>query len=436
MMWKQGLRALGLVLCSHGLLLAAVLPTRSQPQYFPPIGDSTWATVSLQELGWCTSELDTLYSFLTATNSKAFIVLKGGRIAIEWYADGFTKYDNWYWASAGKTVTATLVGIAQREGKLDIRQPSSTYQGTGWTSLPLTQEQAITVWHQLTMTSGLDDGAGDPFCTDPACLVYKADPGTRWAYHNAPYTLLDAVITGATGQALNTYFTQKLKSSTGMDGLFVKSGYNNILMSTPRSMARFGLLALRGFVWNGVPILDDPTYVEEMVNTSQELNKSYGYLWWLNGKESFMLPGVQFVFKGPMTPNAPPDMYSGLGKNDQIVSAIPSEDLVVVRMGDNPTTEGQDVPTVFLNDVWRLLRNVMCTTLHVDGDSWKELEGGLDNAVPQSTVVVFDVVGRILHTYPSVSEARTAGIDAHRYLIREVSAEANAGSIVYALQLR
>ncbi|MEZ5069123.1 MAG: hypothetical protein R2847_11860 [Bacteroidia bacterium] len=38
------------------------------------------------------------------------------------------------------------------------------------------------------MTSGLDDGVPDNHCTYDSCLVYLADAGTRWAYHNAPYT--------------------------------------------------------------------------------------------------------------------------------------------------------------------------------------------------------------------------------------------------------
>ncbi len=41
------------------------------------------------------------------------------------------------------------------------------------------------------MTTGLDDGVPDVDCMLPSCMIYKADAGTRWAYHNAPYTILD-----------------------------------------------------------------------------------------------------------------------------------------------------------------------------------------------------------------------------------------------------
>lgn len=44
------------------------------------------------------------------------------------------------------------------------------------------------------MTSGLNDRVPDPNCTIPECLIYKSDTGTRWAYHTAPYSILDNVI--------------------------------------------------------------------------------------------------------------------------------------------------------------------------------------------------------------------------------------------------
>ena len=69
---------------------------------------------------------------------------------------------------------------------ININNKTSQYLGAGFTSLPLAKENLITVKHQLNMTSGLDDTVTDPNCTTPACLTYRADAGTRWAYHNAP----------------------------------------------------------------------------------------------------------------------------------------------------------------------------------------------------------------------------------------------------------
>ena len=49
-------------------------------------------------------------------------------------------------------------------------------------------------------------------------------------------------------------------------------------------MARFGLLILNKGNWDGNQIMTDTNYFNQMLNSSQSLNESYGYLWWLNGK--------------------------------------------------------------------------------------------------------------------------------------------------------
>lgn len=73
-----------------------------------------------ESLQWSTNALEELYQYLDKKNTKAFIILKNGRIAIEYYFDGFSANNPWYWASAGKTLTATAAGIAQDEGLIDI----------------------------------------------------------------------------------------------------------------------------------------------------------------------------------------------------------------------------------------------------------------------------------------------------------------------------
>lgn len=345
-----------------GLNLLLFSPSFGQDLYFPPLVGDTWETISMEELGWCPENLPALNTYLDDKNSRAFIVLKDGKIVIEEYYNGADASSLWYWASAGKTLTATMVGIAQQEGDLSLTDQTSTYLGDGWTSLTPEQEGAITIWNQLTMTSGLDDGLVDPFCTDPECLVYLAEPGDRWAYHNGPYTLLDGVIEGATGSTLNAYCNNKIEAQTGMNGLFIPVDYNNVYYSIARDMARFGLLILNEGNWDGTSVLSDATYYNEMVNPSQDLNKSYGYLWWLNGKESYMLPGSEVIFPGSCVPNAPPDMFAALGKNGQLINVVPSQNLVLIRMGDNPGGLDGLVSNIFNNVIWDYLNQIMCET--------------------------------------------------------------------------
>jgi len=327
--------------------------------YFPPVTGTTWQTTSAASLGWDQTQLDALYPYLESVGTKAFIILKNGKIVTEHYFGTFTADSLWYWASAGKTVTAMLVGIAQQDGLININNKTSTYIGTGWTSEPLNKENLITIKNQLTMTSGFDDGVSDPDCTLPGCLVYKADAGTRWAYHNAVYTLLDSVIERASGMSFNAYFQQKIRNKIGMNGLWIKAPHsNNVYYSNARSMARFGLLMLNKGKWDGTPILADTNYFNSQVNASQNLNLSYGYLTWLNGKASSMLPQTQIVFPVSIIPNAPADLYAALGKNDQKVYVVPSQKLVVIRMGNTAggvNLAGDD----FDNTLWGKLKTII-----------------------------------------------------------------------------
>lgn len=271
------------------------VPTPEPAIYFPPVSGTTWETTSPGTLGWTDPQLNDLYSYLQLKNTKAFIILKNGKIVVEKYFGTFTADSNWYWASAGKTMTGMLVGIAQQEGILNINHKTSQYLGNGWTSLPAAKEDLISIRHQLTMTTGLDDNVPESDCTLPACLAYKADAGTRWAYHNAPYTLLDKVVESASGNTYNGYFQEKIRNKLGMNGLWVRNGYNNVYYSTARSMARFGLLMLNKGKWDQTAIISDSAYFYAQVNSSQNLNPSYGYLTWLNGKTSHMLPTLQNV---------------------------------------------------------------------------------------------------------------------------------------------
>lgn len=332
--------------------------------YFPPINGSNWETSSPDELGWDTSKIPDLLQFVEDGKSRAFLVLKDGRIVIEAYFGksrlgntDFGATSNWYWASAGKTLTAFTVGLAQEDGYLDIENSSSDYLGSDWANITTDQMDAITVRHHLSMTTGLNNDGENSDCTEPECLTYLAAPGTRWDYHNAPYTILDRVVEGATLQSFDDYFHSRLARPIGMDGAWTYIDYNHVYFSTARSMARFGLLNLNQGKWESTAIMTDQEYFEAMHRPSQDINQSYGYLWWLNGQSSYMLPGLQLELSGDMIPAAPADMYGGIGKNSQFVHIVPSQNLVVVRMGENP--DQALVPITFQRELWEKLSGII-----------------------------------------------------------------------------
>ncbi|MDN4166465.1 serine hydrolase domain-containing protein [Cytophagales bacterium LB-30] len=348
------------------LLLVSACQSNPEPQngaYFPPL-EGEWETEKPQNVCWNVDALPDLYDYLESTNTRAFIMLKDGKIIVEQYwgrtldnSADFGPESNWYWASAGKTLIAFLVGQAQSDSILSIQDTTSAYLGVGWTSLAPESEQRITIRNQLSMTTGLNDLVVDPTCTTPNCLQYLTDAGRRWAYHNAPYTLLHEVIEEASQTNFTSYFREKLADKIGMDGQWLSVDNNKVYFSTARAMARFGWLIVNEGVWNGEDLLNDARYFGDMTSSSQNLNLSYGYLWWLNGKNNFMVPGLQTVFNGPLAPRAPSTLIAALGKNGQMLQVIPDMGIVIVRLGDTP--DPSQVPLAYLDDLWGYINPVL-----------------------------------------------------------------------------
>lgn len=324
-------------------------PVPTDLYYFPPLTGDAWDTKTATVINWDDAKLQDAFDFAGTKKTYGLIVLHHGKIVKEQYWNNWTKNTKYYIASAGKSVVAFIAGMAQQDGIININNKTSQYLGNGWTSLPLAKENLITVKNQLSMSTGLDDVAADADCTSPACLVYKSDAGTRWAYHNAPYHLLQTVLGNASGKNFNQYSKEKLFDKIGMPNAF---WLNYIMYCTTREAARFGSLILNKGKWNATNLLSDTTYFKAMTNTSQTYNLSYGYLWWLNGKSSSMLPGTQLVFPVSLVPNAPADMISALGKDDKKIYVIPSLDVVVVRLGDAAGTGAILGPSSFDNEIW------------------------------------------------------------------------------------
>ena len=336
--------------------------TFGDTNYFPLNDDSEWETVSPESLGWNTSEVPDLYSFLEDSDTRALIVLKEGKIVFEEYwgtnfenTGPFTRESKWYWASAGKTLTASLVGIAQGEGLLTVSDKTSDYLGVGWTSLEPEKERLVTIKNQLTMTTGFSTSV-NLNCYTPQCFRYRVDAGKQWFYHTGTSTVLKNVIESSSGLNYNDFTDQKLEAVTGMSGEWIEEDDRNIYWSTARDAARFGLLLSAKGTWRGNTILSG-IFFHEMTNTSQNINESYGYLTWLNGKSSIVFPGVQTITIRPLSTEAPEDTFAALGKNGQTIAVVPSENIVIVRFGDEPN-QGQ-LSVNYFNDLWEKVNKII-----------------------------------------------------------------------------
>jgi CubicO group peptidase (beta-lactamase class C family) len=180
-------------------------------------------------------------------------------------------------------------------------------------------------------------------------------------------------------------------------------------------MARFGLLMLNKGKWGNTAVMTDSLYFNAMVNSSQQLNPSYGYLWWLNGKSSFMVPQLQFSFPGFLFPDAPADCIAALGRDGQMLHIVPSQNLIWIRMGQSP--ESVPVPYLLANRIWKMIRDLTCATGVVDkglenvrvypnpAQSFIQMEGVLSTDV----LKVYDIYG---NTWPFYgADMRTLNIE-------------------------
>lgn len=288
------------------------------------------------------AEPDPEYPRLT----KAVVVLHDGKLIAEHYAPGYGP-DTPIWAhSVSKSITSALIGVLVREGKLTLQQPVPIAK---WRQ-PGNLHHAVTIDELLRMDSGLPfdetDGVINPM-TDMIFLErdmagYAADmppthpPGTTWGYSNLAYVLLGHLITRAAGGTAidaERFARRELFAPLGMAHTLIQADATGTLIgsgsvyATARDLARFGQLYLDDGVMNGQRILPKGWVA---YSHSQTLDTGYGAGFWLNIKNDTPVP-VWHANWG--MPQVPKDMYYARGAFGQYVVIVPSEKLVVVRMG-------------------------------------------------------------------------------------------------------
>jgi CubicO group peptidase (beta-lactamase class C family) len=330
----------------------------AQTRYFPALTTDVWETVSPAAVGWDTTALRVALDWAGTQRSTAVIVLWRGRIAAERYWQGWTLSKDSIIASAGKSVTAFLIGMLQEQGRLRLADPVNGLLGSGW-SRSATSEARITIAHLLSMTSGLDDS-----------LSYVVEPDTRFFYNNPAYYQTFQVMTRAAGQPFTLAGLTQLSRSLLWDRIGMRTAnwrFNIdtgepgfVLSCSARDMARFGLLVLNRGRWDGQVILADTAYQRAMLSSSSTSNPSYGYLWWLNGKAQHRIPGPYLLptLSGPLVPSAPTDMVAALGKGDKKIYVVPSLELVVVRHGPEADVAGGNplARSAFDEQLWARLK--------------------------------------------------------------------------------
>lgn len=113
---KKNMTILILIIVFLSCSTSDELSEANQSLYFPSISGSTWETISPSELNWNEAEIEPLFNYLEEKNTKSFIILYNGWIVIEKYFGDHSESKPWYWASAGKTLTSIMTGIAEEKG--------------------------------------------------------------------------------------------------------------------------------------------------------------------------------------------------------------------------------------------------------------------------------------------------------------------------------
>jgi CubicO group peptidase (beta-lactamase class C family) len=311
-----------------------------------------WARVDPAAAGFDPAKLDAIAADAQAAGSNCLAVVRHGELVAEWNWNGTDQATSQDVFSATKSLTSTLVGIAQGDGDLAVTDPAAA-QIPAWQGTPADQ---VTIADLLSNDSGrhwdvVSDYLGLVSAKDrdtyAASLAQDDPPGATWVYNNAAIQNLDAVLRGATGQPTDQFATERLLEPIGMahssmstdqaGGTATFTG----LHTTCEDLARFGYLFLRGGEWDGTQVVPADWVAEATGRPSTDLNAAYGYLWWINREGPVLsdplvaTSAAEAAQMAPsrLVPGVPDDMYWALGLGGQVVQVDPGSDTVVVRLG-------------------------------------------------------------------------------------------------------
>lgn len=269
------------------------------------------------------------------------VIVKGGKLVHEQYAPDYGPDRTCPSWSKAKSITHALVGVLVGDGKIDIHAPADVPE---WAA-PGDPRGRITLDLLLRMSSGLvfrEDyvpehpsdviamlwGEGkDDTAHFAASFALAHEPGSHWSYASGTTNIVSrcaARAAGASGPDFHRFMRERLFDPLGMKsptpkfdkaGTFIGSSF---CFCRPRDFARFGLLYLRGGIWEGKRLLPEGWADYARTPTWQQAGAEapYGAHWWLG------LAG--------------PGSFSANGFEGQYTVLIPELDMVLVRNGKTP----------------------------------------------------------------------------------------------------
>ncbi|MGW9629668.1 serine hydrolase domain-containing protein [Agromyces sp. NPDC055520] len=280
-----------------------------------------------------------------ALGTRGVVIVNDGELVAERYADGFDQTTPQLGWSMSKSVTELMTGMLVKQGVVSL---GDDHLRPEWTD----GRADITVEDLLRMQSGLEwdetYDLGTPITRmlylEPdmgayvASLPLEHEPGTVQEYSSGSTTLLCSVLTERTGLGADLP-RQTILGALGLStatfepdavGTPVCSSY---LWAAPRDWAAVGQFALQNGEWNGEQLLPEDWMEQTLANRDYEETDDFGLAM---GFRTNLLPDGTLRW-----PELPEDTYSMNGHDGQKVIIVPSEDLVVVRMGFTPDVDDE-----------------------------------------------------------------------------------------------
>jgi CubicO group peptidase (beta-lactamase class C family) len=331
-----------------------------QGEYWPT---AEWRTCKPEEVGMNSDKLYDVYNYVSRNDfvTEGVAVISKGYIVAEEYFYGYDQTTRFSSFSVAKSFLSAVVGVAIDMGFIpSVDQLVYTYFDEWQSPGTEARKQRITLRHLLTMESGLrftDAQNASTVGTDIEALLASDDyveyvlalpsihePGTFWNYSSGDSILLSAIVQLTTGQNAFQF---------GMDHIFSRIGLSNITWShdraghtiggwgvgaTVREFAKFGYLYLNGGAWDGEQIVPSEWVQQSTRPVSADI-PWYGFQWWLTP-----------YFANYAEYGIPSDAFQATGLYIQRIFVIPSEDLVIVRVGTDtdPNTLWSDTQLVSL----------------------------------------------------------------------------------------
>jgi len=271
-------------------------------------------------------------------DTRALIVVYEGELVAEAYGKGFESHTPLLGWSMGKSLTAIMLG---RLEQLDKVNRNETKLFDEWQD----DRQQISLSSLLQMTSGLAFDETYAPGSDATHMLFTApsasdvalqskinfNQGEHFSYSSGTTNLLTRYIHQVLGNDVNntaTFLNNEVFSPLSIDSAVFETDASGVLVgssyiyASARDWARLGLLMVNQGLVNGKTLLSKSWVADATTPNTSNNEKAYGYQFWLNkGDEELRWPSL------------PEDAYAMMGNRHQSVMMLPSEKLVMVRLG-------------------------------------------------------------------------------------------------------